>query len=670
MLESLGNKFEYKKLTEAEQKSRGILGRLVGPCADFSLPTRNGRKYTDETWENVFNNPLMKEKIKNRCCFGELGHPAERTEIDMEKAAICLAEEPKKGKDGKLYAVFDILSTPNGKILKSLCDYGFIPGISSRGQGDIITDELGEEYVDPDTYECECFDVVILPGVESARLKYVNEGFQKTKKLKDVILESLDTAKDDNERKVMMETLKGLNIVSEKIQEKEEQFEEEVKDETTEVTSEAVEEKEVEEDKVIDEPVQEAVEETEDEIIVPTEEIEETDEIEETEPETEETTEEENVEDEILEEEPTEEEKVEEEEFEEIEDERTDEEIFLEYLANNFDEDKILKVCDILDIEVVDDEDDEESSDEIDSTEAEKADENIEAEEDEAKEEETDEPEAVDDGLEKLVDSLQEALRSKAELENTVKELQNKLAVSDAKVNSVNEECQKYKNASARLSVLAKTTKDLKESVSKLEESLSEKDQIIKDQKVKITRLVESRKESVRNSKSLNENVSVKDNEIKKLTENLNNVSEEYEAKIKTLNEKFNEVKTQKNTEITTLTENLNKATALKESYKKLANKAVNKYIEVKADMLGLTPSDIKRKLGESYKMEDVDQVCNDLKAYSLNVSKLPFDVNRKVGVRVHEASNSMIKTQQSRNNYLEDDDVDDSLIRLANIEF
>ncbi len=116
----------------------------------------------------------MKEKIANRCCFGELNHPADRTDTDMEKIAICLAEQPKKGKDGKLYGVFDILSTPNGKILKALCDYGCNIGISSRGQGDLIADDCGDGAVDPDTYECECFDVVLVPGIEAERLKYVN----------------------------------------------------------------------------------------------------------------------------------------------------------------------------------------------------------------------------------------------------------------------------------------------------------------------------------------------------------------------------------------------------------------------------------------------------------------------------------------------------------------
>jgi len=39
----------------------------------------------------------------------------------------------------------------------------------------------GEEAVDPDTYDCECFDVVLLPGVEAARLNYVTESLN-TKK--------------------------------------------------------------------------------------------------------------------------------------------------------------------------------------------------------------------------------------------------------------------------------------------------------------------------------------------------------------------------------------------------------------------------------------------------------------------------------------------------------
>ncbi len=156
----------------------------------------------------------MKEKIANRVCYGELGHPTDREEIDMTKAAVCLAEQPVKGKDGKLRAVFDILSTPNGKILKSLCDYGSNLAISSRGSGDLYTDYDGQEAVDPDTYNCECFDIVLIPGVKEARLKYVTEALD-TKKynktLREKLTEELENASDED-RKIMEESLEQMDI--------------------------------------------------------------------------------------------------------------------------------------------------------------------------------------------------------------------------------------------------------------------------------------------------------------------------------------------------------------------------------------------------------------------------------------------------------------------------
>jgi len=213
MLESfnLNNELEYQKLSPDEQSARGILGRLKGVIADFKNPTRNGRKYTEELWEQTFNNPIMKEKIENRCLFGELGHPTDRQEVDMEKIAICMAETPKKGSDGKLHAVFDILATPCGKILKTLCDYGCNIGVSSRGSGDTYTDYDGQEIVDKDTFDCECWDAVLIPAVKEARLQYVNESLQSKKTLKSALCEALESA-NDVDKKIMKNKLDELSI--------------------------------------------------------------------------------------------------------------------------------------------------------------------------------------------------------------------------------------------------------------------------------------------------------------------------------------------------------------------------------------------------------------------------------------------------------------------------
>ena len=767
MLEKLGKTFEYKKLTEAEQKQRGILGRLVGPCADFIQATRNGRKYSEELWENVFSNDLMKEKIKNRCCFGELGHPTDRTETDMEKIALCLAELPKKGSDGKLYGVFDILDTPNGRILKALCDYGCNIGISSRGQGDLITDLDGNEAVDPDTYDCECFDAVLMPGVEAARLKYVTESLNKenSKGLKLALTESLKKASDDD-RKIMEETLKDLNITldeEEKSEDKiysvyfadefvghypakdeseasmlaqedypeiyasvnpdywvdyeeiipaeeddinplEEKLENKIDEDVKNRILEKIKNKNIKtlkedfEDKNVDEPVEKdeepVEEELEDEhkccicgepieghgnnpfpvktegdccdkcnaeVVIPAR-------IEKMKAAASEKVNEELTETESEEVKPTseesEEESLEEKEVKELtEDEKR--EIVLQWLTNNFEEDQVEEVLDILNMEIVEDDDEEESAEDEEvaedkkgSNEAEEAEENIENsdEEDSEQKEETEEDKAVDEGLDSIVNSLQEALSKNSDLENTVRILQEKLAVSDAKVNEINEECNRLKNSMSRMSDLVKTRAALKENVSTLEKSLNEKEALINEQKVKIAKLVESKKETVRSSNELNEN--------------LTNLKTSYEKQIQTLNEQISSSKTENEKQISALTENLNKANSLKESYKKLANKTVNKYIEVKANIIGQTPADIKRKLGESYTLEDVDQVCEDLKAYSLNVSKLPFEVTKKVGVRVTESTNTRMMNNTTKKSAIYDDEVSDTLIRLANSEF
>jgi chromosome segregation ATPase len=190
-----------------------ILGKLSGPCADIINPTRNGRKYSDSLWETVFNSPIVKEYFACGGLFGELGHPADRTETDMEKIAICMPEPPVKGKDGLLEGHWDILNTPNGRILKCLCEYGYKIGISSRGSGDLYIDENGDEAVLEESYDLQAFDAVLLPAVKAARLTYtgnVNESLQNDN-LKKALNEAYNKSNED-ERKIMAETLNELHI--------------------------------------------------------------------------------------------------------------------------------------------------------------------------------------------------------------------------------------------------------------------------------------------------------------------------------------------------------------------------------------------------------------------------------------------------------------------------
>lgn len=726
-MKKMNKDFIYEKLTLEEQEKRQILGRLVGVIADSKNPTRNGRRYSLKLWENVFNNPIMQEKIKNRCCFGELNHPADRTDIDMEKIAVCLAEVPQLNEKGQLCGLFDILNTPNGRILKTLCDYGCNIGISSRGQGDLITGADGNEEVDPDTYECECFDVVVVPAVESARLKYVTESFdgKASKTLKGALRESLASASTED-RKIMKETLDNLNIDVDEISAEdyhanaqayvnkiENEFTREdaiaafkdynfgehaPEDEEEKMIFDALKAKielnegkeadagEVEE--VIEEqPEEAAAEEVEtEEVKTEVEEEPAADKPAESELEVEETAEEDVVEE-------PQETPAEESPAEEHVEEKSEEEIFLDYLKKNFDAEQVEEVCKTLniDIEKISAEEVEEKpeaaeseEESVEETESEEAKEEV-ISETEPEESEIAEPleekqectsescadkkeskegadvteSVIDNEDEAFVKTLQEALKHKSELEESVRDLQEKLAVSDTKVSELLEENDRSKKAIARLACLTKASKDLKENVTTLEESLKEKDAIIESQKERIARLVKGRKESVTESFSLNESVKAKEAEVSSLNESLSKVN----AEIDTLKSEI----ASKDGSIKELNENLTKTTSLKEAYKKLANEAVNKYINIRANTLGLTDKDIKRKLGESYTLQDVDQVCEDLKSYQLNVSKLPFSIDRTVGVRVNENRSSLMGHKKAQPEF-DDDSVDESLIKLANL--
>ena len=123
---AIKDKKENLTFTDSEAKSNpAILGTLTGPCADIVNPTRNERRYPEKLWEKVFNDEIVKEYFRCGGIFGELGHPADRSETDMEKIAICMPEPPVKGKNGLLMGKWHILNTPNGRILKTLVDYGY-----------------------------------------------------------------------------------------------------------------------------------------------------------------------------------------------------------------------------------------------------------------------------------------------------------------------------------------------------------------------------------------------------------------------------------------------------------------------------------------------------------------------------------------------------------------
>lgn len=262
--------------------------------------------------------------------------------------------------------------------------------------------------------------------------------------------------------------------------------------------------------------------------------------------------------------------------------------------------------------------------------------------------------EAINNGSDEIIKDLQEAVKNCAIAEARILELQNKLAVSDTEVKKVNEELARYKSLAANLSISAKNAKRLSEEVSNLKEQITKKDLLI-------TKLNESKKSEMSDSKRLTESLDKKDREIKVLKENFKSYKTQSEAQVKELTENIDILRKESEEQHSEFSRKIAKTSKLAESYKKLANDTIRRYIESKADMIGVTANEIRSKLNEKFTIEDIDKICEDLQSYKVNISKLPFKLDRNTRVKVVESKNDNLRIDTGI-----DDDVDESLMRMA----
>lgn len=465
---------QMQPLSEEEKTSRHILGRLYGPIATCKEKTRNGRGYNKELWERALADEIFKEKLATKSLFLELGHPADREETDMTCVCACIPEMPKIVNDD-LYAYVDILDTPNGKLLKTLCDYGFVPGISSRGSGDI----MANDEVDPETFFLETWDIVQLPAVKKARLQ-MTESLSNKKPLKAVLQESYDAA-DDKDKNAIKEALNNLDIkLNEEVVEDNipiEDPEAPVDDTLIEADEDPVEEAPVEETEAPEEePVKEAPEAYT--VGAFADELKDYDK------------------DLSLEWKPI------------VIDEK--EYPITGIMFDNTEEGKLIAT-----VSYTLPEEENAINDEV-------------AEEPAAEEPEIPADEAGDAGDEEVIESLKEAVRQKDLLENEVKDLKNQKTVSDTEVQGLKEELEKYKSGFIRVSELASKSTKLEKENKSLTEQLNLKDTEIKDLK-----------EKVENHISLTESANVEKAKVKELSEKLAKVQSEAEETEKSLTEEL-----------------------------------------------------------------------------------------------------------------------------------
>lgn len=212
---------EPLKLLESYDTPNGgytgvVLATLDGPVMDYTHPTRNDRQYIESLCDEVHDSEYVQELLSTKNALGEPDHPMRyqnRSDIHYPDVSHAWRNFRKVPEAGCYYATFDILDTPNGRILKTLLDYGVQLGVSSRGSGRTIT-RNGKVIVDPATYRFITFDIVCMPGNKVARLPNANqssnESIEDPKSLTEQV-ESLLSTNDLDQLRSVQPVLSFLN---------------------------------------------------------------------------------------------------------------------------------------------------------------------------------------------------------------------------------------------------------------------------------------------------------------------------------------------------------------------------------------------------------------------------------------------------------------------------
>lgn len=268
-----------------------------------------------------------------------------------------------------------------------------------------------------------------------------------------------------------------------------------------------------------------------------------------------------------------------------------------------------------------------------------------------------------------MLEDLQKSLLKQQEQETKILELQEKLSVCYAKETKYEEDIARYKQAILNLSESAKTSKSnataLQSKVDSLTEQLTKKDEDINKFR-SINESINNRyRQILTNREKLSESISSKSNDLVKANneiKSLNEKLESYKQNEDTLKESIENVKKNLTIKTTEYSNKLANSNKIIEQLKATTTNAVNRYIECKATMLGVTVDEIKHKLSNNYTFNDIDRVCESLSKYKVQINKLPFELQKDTKIMVEAKEDPILPKPKF------DDEVDNQLAYLAQL--
>jgi uncharacterized coiled-coil protein SlyX len=163
----------------------GVLLRVEGLAQKCGVKNANGRVYPKEVWEHVFNDQEWLHKISEGQMVGEADHPDSNIPSIQRTSHVVRKVEWDQGEN--VYATFDILDTPSGRILETLFRAGVKVGTSSRGDGSTRKDEESNADMVEVGFYPDTWDMVINPSTEGAYPQVIRESMETPERSRAII---------------------------------------------------------------------------------------------------------------------------------------------------------------------------------------------------------------------------------------------------------------------------------------------------------------------------------------------------------------------------------------------------------------------------------------------------------------------------------------------------
>ena len=198
---------DIKYLTEETSNKNKPNVFIEGVFLQSDLKNKNGRIYPREIMQREVAR-YVKENIKTKRAYGELGHPDGPT-VNLDRVSHMITSLRE---DGNNYiGRAKVMDTPMGKIVKELISEGAQLGVSSRGLGS-LKERNGINEVQDDFMLATAADIVADPSAPDAFVNGIMEGKEW------VFVNGKWTEQDIEEAKATISSANSAHLEEEKLQ--------------------------------------------------------------------------------------------------------------------------------------------------------------------------------------------------------------------------------------------------------------------------------------------------------------------------------------------------------------------------------------------------------------------------------------------------------------------